>query len=98
MKTTFPLIAAAASLLAACADEAAPPAPAAATAMAAEQACLRDVAATTNNGEVRVVASTFSEAGTEVIVGVGPTGQWRCIAYADGTTAGVQSLTDEGRL
>jgi hypothetical protein len=96
MKTAFPLIAAAASLLAACAEEATPPA--AATAIAAEQACLRDVAATTNNGEVRVVASTFSQAGTEVIVGVGPAGQWRCIAYADGTTAGLQSLTDEGRL
>jgi hypothetical protein len=37
--------------------------------------------------------------GTEVIVGVGPQrARWRCIAYRDGSTAGVSSLTDEGAL
>jgi hypothetical protein len=45
-----------------------------------------------------VISSSFSEAGTEVIVRVGPTGRWRCIAYRDGSTAGIQSITDEGAL
>ena len=38
---------------------------------AAEQACLRDVTRETNNADV-VLLSSFAEAGTEVIVGVGP--------------------------
>lgn len=63
------------------------------------QACLRDVTATTNNGDVTLISESFSQAGTEVIVGVGPDrAQWRCIGYADGTTAGIESLTDEGAL
>jgi len=64
----------------------------------AQQVCLRDVARSAGNPDVRVKSSSFSEAGTEVIVGVGPTGTWRCIAYRDGTTAGIQSQTDEGAL
>jgi hypothetical protein len=65
----------------------------------AEQACLRDVTATTNNPDVTLISSSFSEAGTEVIVGVGPQrARWRCIAYSDGSTAGIESLTDEGFL
>lgn len=65
----------------------------------AEQACLRDVTRTTNNPDVVLLDSTFSEAGTEVIVGVGPQrARWRCIGYSDGTTSGIMSLTDEGRL
>lgn len=66
---------------------------------AAQQACLRDVRNTTNNPDVTVLESSFSEAGTQVIVGVGPQrARWNCIAYADGTTAGIESLTDEGSL
>jgi hypothetical protein len=66
---------------------------------AAEQACLRDVTSTTNNPDVVLLSSSFSEAGTEVIVGVGPQqARWRCIAYRDGSTAGIMSLTDEGAL
>jgi hypothetical protein len=66
---------------------------------AAEQACLRDVTRTTNNPDVVLLGSSFSEAGTEVIVGVGEQrARWRCIAYSDGTTAGIESLTDEGSL
>ena len=66
---------------------------------AAEQACLRDVTRETNNPDVVLLSSSFSEAGTEVIVGVGPQrARWRCIAYRDGTTAGIMSLTDEGAL
>jgi hypothetical protein len=65
----------------------------------AAQACLRDVTTTTNNGDVALLSENFSEAGTEVIVGVGPDrARWRCIGYADGTTAGIQSLTNEGFL
>lgn len=72
---------------------------AASTPTPAEQACLRDVTATTNNPDVVLISSSFSEAGTEVIVGVGENrAQWRCIAYKDGTTADIQSLTDEGSL
>lgn len=64
----------------------------------AEQACLRDVTATTNNPDVRLLSSDApSEAGTVVIVGVGDqAAPWRCIAYRDGTTGGIESLTDEG--
>ncbi|RYH12314.1 hypothetical protein [Tropicimonas sp. IMCC6043] len=62
----------------------------------AEQACLRDVARDSSNPAVRVQSSSFSEAGTEVIVlvgedgGVYPPAPWRCIAYSDGTTAGIE--------
>ena len=65
----------------------------------AEQACLRAVTRTTNNPDVVLLDSTFSQAGTEVIVGVGPQrARWRCIGYSDGTTGDIMSLTDEGRL
>ena len=75
-------------------------APAAArTPTPAEQACLRDVTRETNNPDVVLLSSSFSEAGTEVIVGVGPQrARWRCIAYRDGSTVGIESLTDEGAL
>lgn len=63
----------------------------------AAQACLRDVTATTNNADIVLLSESFSQAGTEVIVGVGPDrARWRCIGYADGTTGGIESLTDEG--
>ena len=66
---------------------------------AAEQACLRDVTRETNNADVVLLSSSFAEAGTEVIVGVGPQrARWRCIAYRDGSTAGIMSLADEGAL
>jgi hypothetical protein len=65
----------------------------------AEQGCLRDVSAATNNPDVALLESTFSEAGTQVVVGVGPErARWRCIGYSDGTTADIMSLTDEGSL
>ena len=63
----------------------------------ADQACLTAVARTTGNSEVRLLSSEFSEAGTLVTVGVGPdAAPWECIAYSDGTTAGITSLTNEG--
>jgi hypothetical protein len=65
----------------------------------AQQACLRDVSRTTNNGDVAIMSSTFSQAGTQVVVGVGPErARWECIGYEDGTTAGIMSLTNEGSL
>lgn len=65
----------------------------------AEQGCLRDVTRQTNNPDVVMLSSSFSQAGTEVIVGVGEQrARWRCIGYSDGTTAGIESLTDEGAL
>ncbi|MFD1341500.1 hypothetical protein [Litorisediminicola beolgyonensis] len=66
---------------------------------AAEQACLRDVTVETNNPDVVLLGSEFSEAGTMVRVGVGEMrAPWQCIAYSDGTTAGIMSLTNEGTL
>ncbi|WP_171236991.1 hypothetical protein [Ruegeria sp. HKCCA6837] len=65
----------------------------------AQQACLRDVANTTNNSQVVVLSSEFSEAGTQVTVGVGEDrAPWNCIAYSDGATAGIEFLGDEGAL
>jgi hypothetical protein len=64
----------------------------------ARAACIRDVRAQTGNPDVSVIRSSFSEAGTEVILRVGPSGTWRCIGYRDGSTAGIMSMTDEGFL
>jgi methenyltetrahydromethanopterin cyclohydrolase len=64
---------------------------------AAEQACLAAVSRETNNGNVSLLGSQFSEAGTSVQVGVGDNrAPWQCIAYSDGTTAGVQFMGSEG--
>jgi hypothetical protein len=72
---------------------------AAGTPSLAEQGCLRDVTRTTNNPDVVLLSSSYSEAGTEVIVGVGPDrARWRCIGYKDGATADIMSLTDEDAL
>jgi predicted polyphosphate/ATP-dependent NAD kinase len=65
---------------------------------AAREACVRDTRSTTGNPDVFVQSSSFSEAGTEVILTVGGTGTWRCIGYSNGTTAGIESLTNEGFL
>ena len=65
----------------------------------AEQGCLRDVTQVTNNPDVVLLSSVFSQAGTEVIVGVGPNrAAWSCIGYSDGSTADITSLTNEGTL
>lgn len=65
----------------------------------AEQACLQRVSIETNNGDVTVLSSSFSQAGTEVIVGVGPQrAPWQCIAYSDGATSRPMSMTNEGFL
>ncbi|MCU0853501.1 MAG: hypothetical protein MUF63_00990 [Rhodobacteraceae bacterium] len=91
---TFALVAAAA--LAGCVEDSGSTS---STPTLAEQACLRDVSRTTNNGDVAIMSSLFSQAGTEVIVGVGPQrARWQCIGYEDGTTAGIMSMTNEGSL
>lgn len=64
---------------------------------AAEQACLAAVSNTTNNGDVALLGSEFSEAGTLVRVGVGSErAPWKCVAYSDGTTAGVEFMGTDG--
>jgi len=64
-----------------------------------EQACLQAVTAETNNADVVLLGSSFSEAGTEVMVGVGAQrAPWQCIAYRDGSTSRPMSMTDEGKL
>ena len=99
MKSTGKLILAAAGLLAlgACVEDSG--GSSSSTPTVAEQACLRDVSRTTNNRDVVLLSSSFSQAGTEVIVGVGSQrARWRCIGYSNGTTTGITSLTDEGFL
>jgi hypothetical protein len=81
-------------LLAACAPAAPPPAPG-----SPEAACLAAVQAVTNNPEQSVVTVDAGNAGTRVVIGVGPDrALWQCMAQPDGTTTGVMSLTDEGAL
>lgn len=64
---------------------------------AAEQACLAAVSRKANNGDVVLLGSEFSQAGTEVRVGVGPQrAPWKCIAYSDGSTGGVEYLGSNG--
>lgn len=94
---TFAAALAAVAALAGCVEESS--SPTASAPSLAEQGCLRDVSRTTNNGDVEIMSSTFSQAGTTVVVGVGPDrARWECIGYEDGTTAGIMSLTDEGSL
>lgn len=63
-----------------------------------ETACERAVATATNNGDTVVLSSEFSQANTEVIVGVGnERAKWRCLV-SNGRVAEVMSLTDEGAL
>ncbi len=63
-----------------------------------EGACERAVSIQTNNGDVITLSSLFSEAATEVIVGVGPErARWSCI-ISGGVVGQVMSLTNEGTL
>ena len=97
MKRHIALVLCVGPLLAACEMETTTTTVSTAMPSAAEQACLRDVTVTTNNPDVVLLGSEFSEAGTMVRVGVGPQrAPWQCIAYRDGTTAGIMSLTNEG--
>jgi ABC-type Fe3+-hydroxamate transport system substrate-binding protein len=85
---------AATALLSACVEDTGSAMPSEAT-----QACLRAVTVETNNPDVVLLNSSFSQAGTEVIVGVGENrAPWQCIAYQDGSTSRPMSLTNEGSL
>ena len=92
----FALVSVVAVTLSACVEETATQLPGGVP-TAAEQACLTAVARETSNGDVMVLGSEFSQAGTLVRIGVGPQrAPWQCIAYSDGSTAGVESLSNEG--
>jgi len=97
------LIAIAAPLLFACAETASEKTPDVAAPIrtgspADERACELAVTRETNNGDVVTLSSEFSQANTEVIIGVGPQrAKWRCLV-SKGRVAEVMSLTDEGAL
>ena len=63
-----------------------------------QQACLAAVSGKTNNGTVKILDATTSEANNTVIVGVGKQkAKWRCLVK-NGKAADVMSLTSEGAL
>jgi len=88
--------------------EAAPPAAAPAPAEsvsgsdvsdAAQQACLAAVSNETNEGDVTVLSSEFSQANSEVMVGVGAQrAPWRCLVSNDGAVQEVSFSGSEGAL
>lgn len=63
-----------------------------------EQACELAVSRETNNPDVMTLSSDFSQANTEVVVGVGANrAKWRCLV-SGGRVAEVMSMTNEGAL
>lgn len=64
----------------------------------AEAACLSRVKSETGNYDAVVLSNSgFSEAGTKIIVGIGPQrAPWECFYYTDGSTSRPMSLTNEG--
>jgi hypothetical protein len=65
----------------------------------ARKACLREVAHVTKNKATVILEMVYSEANSQVIVGVGPNkARWECIVSNDGIVANVMSLTNEGAL
>ncbi|MCX5478683.1 hypothetical protein OSH08_06685 [Kaistia geumhonensis] len=66
---------------------------------AARNACLKAVAKVTNNTQVAITAMIFSQANSEVTVGVGPQkAPWRCLVSNSGVVQETMSLADEGAL
>ena len=64
-----------------------------------EQACLAAVSRETNNGEVAVLSSEFSQANTVVMIGVGAQrAPWRCLVSNSGVVQEVMFTGSEGRL
>jgi hypothetical protein len=95
---TLIAVAAAALGLAAC-GESTTGTPQASAPTAQEQACLAAVSNETNNGDVAVLSSEYSEANTVVMIGVGDQrAPWRCLVSDDAVVAEVMSMTDEGAL
>ena len=65
----------------------------------ARDACLREVRRTTNNPDVTVLEMIYSEANSQIKVGVGPSrAPWQCLVSNSGIVANVMSLTNEGAL
>ena len=65
----------------------------------ARDACLREVARVTNNTTTVILEMIYSEANSQVKVGVGPDrAPWRCLVSNSGVVAEVMSLTNEGAL
>jgi hypothetical protein len=66
---------------------------------AAKQACLSAVPNETNESDVAVLSTEFSEANSLVMVGVGAQrAPWRCLVSNDGAVQEVMFTGDEGRL
>jgi hypothetical protein len=66
---------------------------------AAESACLAAVFKQTNNKDVTILSSEYSEASSLVMVGVGANrASWRCLASNDGVVSEVMFTGDEGKL
>ncbi len=65
----------------------------------ARDACLREVRNTTNNPDVTIIEMIYSEANSQVKLGVGPgRAPWQCLVSNSGVVAQVMSLTNEGAL
>lgn len=65
----------------------------------ARDACLREVGRTTNNPDLSILEMLYSEANSQVRIGVGPDrAPWQCTVSNSGKVANVMSLTDEGAL
>jgi hypothetical protein len=66
---------------------------------AAIRACLAAVAKETQERDVAVLSSEYSEANSVVMVGVGTKrAPWRCLSSNAGEVAEVSSMSDEGGL
>lgn len=65
----------------------------------ARDACLREVQRTTNNPDLTILEMIYSEANSQLKIGVGPDrAPWQCTVSNRGEVADVMSLTDEGAL
>ncbi len=66
---------------------------------AARSACLAAVSKTTGNPDALIIEMIYSEANSQVTVGVGPArAPWQCLVSNSGIVANVMSLTNEGAL
>ena len=65
----------------------------------ARDACLREVGRTTNNTDLTILEMLYSEANSQLKIGVGPDrAPWQCTVSNSGVVAQVMSLTNEGAL
>lgn len=65
----------------------------------ARDACLREVRRTTNNPDLAILEMIYSEANSQLRIGVGADrAPWQCTVSNRGEVASVMSLSDEGAL